>query len=338
MDDRVGSSDGASAVSETSTRHEAQGEDNRPGMDEERLGMERDRPGVEGDVATQLSQLQCMAREMKTGFSKAMEALQDIQYGDQQLEATVQHNKDECEQQLGDVVQMVLALKSEFGGVVAQLKLATETQQTLQRHVDLLQCERDILLEELERSGSISSQLRQKYHSGQDRPNGLNRSSDSTSLSALLERARNTFNTSGHHSSNSSSHLTSDHDSGVMNTYQPGGGDVSLCDEVTPPVMSPIVQSYIAGLQDSDQVEDIPLDENYDSDSSLTATINKSLDLGRSLSDKCAELTKIELSDEDTEETRDRQETKGEEVAEEERCNRSIQLGHLPSDGQPSGE
>ena len=52
-----------------------------------------------------------MAREMKTGFSKAMEALQDIQYGDQQLEATVQHNKDECEQQLGDVVQMVLALK-----------------------------------------------------------------------------------------------------------------------------------------------------------------------------------------------------------------------------------
>lgn len=73
-------------------------------------------------------------------------------------------------------------------------------------------------------------------------------------------------------------------------------------------------------------MEDIPLDENYDSDSSLTATINKSLDLGRSLSDKCAELTKIELSDEDTEETRDRQETKGEEVAEEERCNRSIQV------------
>ena len=50
--------------------------------------------------------------------------------------------------------------QSEFGGVVAQLKLANETQRTLQRHVDMLQCERDILLEELERSGSISSQLR----------------------------------------------------------------------------------------------------------------------------------------------------------------------------------
>ena len=48
---------------------------------------------------------------MKAGFIQAMEAFQDIQYGDQQLEAKVQHNKAECEQQLGDVVQMVLALK-----------------------------------------------------------------------------------------------------------------------------------------------------------------------------------------------------------------------------------
>ena len=48
---------------------------------------------------------------MKTGFCEAMEALQDIQYGDQKLEATVQHNKAECEQQLGDVIHMVLALK-----------------------------------------------------------------------------------------------------------------------------------------------------------------------------------------------------------------------------------
>ena len=64
----------------------------------------------------------------------------------------------------GHVVQSKLSLifcfQSEFGGVVAQLKLANETQRTLQRHVDMLQCERDILLEELERSGSISSQLR----------------------------------------------------------------------------------------------------------------------------------------------------------------------------------
>jgi len=79
-------------------------------------------------------------------------------------------------------------------------------------------------------------------------------------------------------------------------------------------------------------VEDIPLDENYDSDSSLTATINKSLDLGRSLSDKCTELTKMELSDDDTEENEDSVGTKEEEVEEEaeeeERCKgTSVQVG-----------
>ena len=64
------------------------------------------------------------------------------------------------------------------------------------------------------------------------------------------------------------------------------------------------------------------MDENYDSDSSLTATINKSLDLGRSLGDKCSELTKMELSDEDTEESR------GETgVKEEEGCMGSMQVG-----------
>jgi len=80
-------------------------------------------------------------------------------------------------------------------------------------------------------------------------------------------------------------------------------------------------------------VEDIPLDENYDSDSSLTATINKSLDLGRSLSDKCTELTKMELSDDDTEENEDSVETKEEEevegeAEEEGRCKgTSVQVG-----------
>ena len=70
-------------------------------------------------------------------------------------------------------------------------------------------------------------------------------------------------------------------------------------------------------------MEELPLDENYDSDSSLTATINKSLDLGRSLGDKCSEMTKMELSDEDTEESRG--ETGGKE--EEEGCMGNMQVG-----------
>ena len=73
-------------------------------------------------------------------------------------------------------------------------------------------------------------------------------------------------------------------------------------------------------------VEELPLDENYDSDSSLTATINKSLDLGRSLGDKCSELTKMESSDDDTEESR--REAGGKEEEEEEgRCMGNMQVG-----------
>ncbi len=69
---------------------------------------------------------------------------------------------------------------------------------------------------------------REKYHSGKTRPTDLNRMNE-TSLGVLLERARQAFNTNHHN--------TSDHDSGVT------------AGEVTPPTMSPIVQSYIAGLQ-----------------------------------------------------------------------------------------
>lgn len=48
---------------------------------------------------------------MKDGFTTAMEALAQIQYGDQVLQEKVDHNKSEYQQQLTDVVQMVLSLK-----------------------------------------------------------------------------------------------------------------------------------------------------------------------------------------------------------------------------------
>ena len=87
---------------------------------------------------------------------------------------------------------------------------------------------------------------RAKYHSGRERPNGLNKSRDSTSLPVLLERARTAFHTpSAGNSPHNSSHFTSDHDSGV-NTCQPG--DVSSCEGATPPLVSPRIQSYINGL------------------------------------------------------------------------------------------
>ena len=44
---------------------------------------------------------------------------------------------------------------------------------------------------------------------------------------------------------------------------------------------------------------DEPLDEDYDSDSSLTAAANKSLDMSRSLGDQCGDLTRPDLSEDE---------------------------------------
>ena len=44
------------------------------------------------------------------------------------------------------------------------------------------------------------------------------------------------------------------------------------------------------------------LEENYDSDSSLAAAVNKSLDLGRSLEDKCAALNDLQVESSEDEE------------------------------------
>ena len=56
-------------------------------------------------------QLQDMVKEMKMGFSTALEALVQIQMGDQVLQERVNNNKMEHDNQLADVLNMVLSLK-----------------------------------------------------------------------------------------------------------------------------------------------------------------------------------------------------------------------------------
>ena len=48
---------------------------------------------------------------MKVGFSTALEALVQIQMGDQVLQERVNNNKIEHDSQLADVLNMVLSLK-----------------------------------------------------------------------------------------------------------------------------------------------------------------------------------------------------------------------------------
>ena len=54
---------------------------------------------------------------MKDGFTSAVKAMGEVQYGDRVLLEKVDNNKAEQDEQLADVVNMVLALKvcsSEF--------------------------------------------------------------------------------------------------------------------------------------------------------------------------------------------------------------------------------
>ena len=50
--------------------------------------------------------------------------------------------------------------QGEFAGMVGQLAKANENQQHMRNQVDVLQYERDILLEELETHGVVSEKVR----------------------------------------------------------------------------------------------------------------------------------------------------------------------------------
>ncbi|CAH1791031.1 unnamed protein product [Owenia fusiformis] len=223
-----------------------------------------------GNLAAQIFELQEMVREMKDGFSTAIEELAKIQYDDKALQEKLETNKAEHQKQLTDVVQMVLSLKTEFGGVVSQLKVTSESQQSLKEQVQHLKYERDVLLEELEKHGAISGELRSKYDSGQkSRPTTTHYNPDESQLAVLLERAHVAFS--------QPTHITSDHDSGVT-AVQNG----SSFGETTPPVLSPMVQSFIDGLHSNHGGQENTANEvnvNYDSDSSLHTAGQKRLNL-----------------------------------------------------------
>ncbi len=59
-----------------------------------------------------------------------------------------------------DETSVCIGFQTELGGLVSQLQLATESQKLLQKQVEQLQYEKDILLEELETTGAINQSLR----------------------------------------------------------------------------------------------------------------------------------------------------------------------------------
>ncbi|XP_013421379.1 uncharacterized protein LOC106181521 isoform X2 [Lingula anatina] len=241
---------------------EPQDDDLKDELELDELCSSMPQPETEGeDLAEQLTELQSMMLELKDGFVHAMEELSKIQNGDTAVQERYEASKVEQEKQLQDIKDMVNSLKDQFQSVSSQVITANENQTHLRHQVDRLQQEREVLLQELERSGAISNQLRQKFG------NGL-------------------------HSSDAN-HVTSDHDSGVATTYRP---DVSSHGDATPPMISPMVRPFIAGLQNANRPED-NFEENYDSDSSLIEAANKSLNLSRSLGQKCLDVDPSNSSD-----------------------------------------
>ncbi|XP_006822875.2 uncharacterized protein LOC102804349 [Saccoglossus kowalevskii] len=112
------------------------------------------------ELVEQISQLHLLVQEMKDGFTGALLELSSIQQDDKVIEEKLQENKNECQEQISEVLKVVNELKADFRTVLSQLQETTENQNNLKEQIDFLQYERDLLLEELEKSGSISEKLR----------------------------------------------------------------------------------------------------------------------------------------------------------------------------------
>lgn len=114
----------------------------------------------QGDLADQLSLVQQMVMEMKQGFSSAMEELSKIQYGDQTLQQQLADNKKECAAEVKQVTEAVEELKTQVQSLSGQIERVSDAQRTLQEKIECYQTDREILLEELEKYGLITDQLR----------------------------------------------------------------------------------------------------------------------------------------------------------------------------------
>ncbi|ELU12944.1 hypothetical protein CAPTEDRAFT_223157 [Capitella teleta] len=254
----------------------------------------------EEGLESQLIQLQNLVRDMRESFSAALTTLSTLHQDEDSLYQTVAQNKSTHEHQLADVVAMIITLKSEFNTVVGQLQTANSAQRELELQVSSLRLERDELLQELEKNGTVSSQLRVKYNSMKILPTNLNRTHEGSHLSLLLEKAHNAFNNSVLLNQTCPPNFissevcetanNSDHDSGCQTARQESSpsscGDASPTPERRLPrsslPMSPCVDmNRTVELRSTEEAAD------SDSDSSVRAAANRSLDLSRSVGNQC---------------------------------------------------
>ncbi|KAK3576775.1 hypothetical protein CHS0354_014589 [Potamilus streckersoni] len=192
----------------------------------------------QGNFEEQLSMVQQMVQEMKQGFTTAMEELSKIQYGDQTLQKQLADTKQECKEDIKDIQQAVKDIKLEVQKIAAQVREVTTAQKDLRERVESYQDDKTVLLDELEKSGIISSDTRMRLQ---------------MRLSA----------------------------------------DQHIEDNPVPKVTT-MVNTYLDSIQPHTGEED-----QYQSDSSLTATVSRNMGLTQALGEKCLHLDLSASSEEE---------------------------------------
>ncbi|KAL4238136.1 rho guanine nucleotide exchange factor [Mactra antiquata] len=193
------------------------------------------------DLADQLSMVQQMVVEMKTGFSRAMEELSKIQYGDQTLQQQLADSKQYCNEEIVSMKNVVEEIRTEVQKISGRLQEVSDTQRSLQEKLDTYQTDKNMLLDELEQSGVINDQIRLRLTGGTLRENN----------------------------------------------------------NVIPPDVAPMVHPYLNSLQNHHRGP-----EDYNSDSSLTAAVSRSLNLTQALGEKCLNLDFSTTSSDDEDNSR----------------------------------
>ncbi|XP_070834639.1 uncharacterized protein [Chaetodon trifascialis] len=87
----------------------------------------------EAELVTEISKLQCMVSELKTGFSSALLELSKIQHGDTYLREELEENRRSCQKKALRLEALVESLKEELGVMQCQiLQLYSNRQRPLQ--------------------------------------------------------------------------------------------------------------------------------------------------------------------------------------------------------------
>ncbi|GAB6020620.1 Rho guanine nucleotide exchange factor (GEF) 33 [Chamberlinius hualienensis] len=231
----------------------------------------------------QINELQNAVDDMKSAFSVAIQRLSQVPQEEQSLWNKVEESRVECQTQVSEVLKLMLTMKADFAALKTQVQQSSEVQHGLRRQIQNLIWERNALIEELHKSGSVSDQI--WYN--------LNRNARPVGRAST-----------GSHSNDSGVAMPQTIYNLSSTAYVGSSDQESLSIMDNPLILShAMVRDYVARhsqLQGAQSYGESNLLTAYDSDSSLVNAANKSLTLSTSLGKQCGlELDQYEMGDSD---------------------------------------